>query len=197
MHTRFNKIFKFLLSFIFCLFYVLPAQAKEHQDRNYRVVWAKELTRWTAYCLSRSERDETIFNGCGSRLQAIKATQSLFRRIRIDGFVQNGSQLIKAQQVKQWLTPLQSKGLSSVERAALIELAQEGLKVTGDLHWYEVMKEAILHSIWFSGISCALHESCAVELLAVLKNAVWLQKNKSAIPQWSKQDEYIIHLNTE
>ena len=192
MHTRFNKIFKFLLSFIFCLVYVLPAQAKEYQDRNYRVVWAKELTRWTAYCSSRAERDEAIFNGCGSRLQAIKATQSLFRQIRIDGFVQNGPQLVKAQQVKQWLTPLKSKGLSSVERAALIELAQEGLQVTGDLYWYEVMKEAVLHSIWFSGISCALHESCAVELLAVLKNAVWLQKNKSVLSQWSKQDEYII-----
>ncbi|MAD61671.1 MAG: hypothetical protein CMH49_09225 [Myxococcales bacterium] len=192
MHTRFNKIFKFLLSCIFCLIYVLPTQAKEHQDLNYRVVWAKELTRWTAYCSSRSERDEAIFNGCGSRLQAIKAAQSLFRRIRIDGFVQNGPQFIEAQQVRQWLIALKGKGLSSVERAALIDLAQEGLQVTGDLYWYEVMKEAVLHSIWFSGIACALHESCAVELLAVLKNAKWLQKNKSALPQWSKQDEYII-----
>lgn len=167
-------------------------QAKEQSDDKYRIIWAKELTRWTAYCSGRQERNEVVFNGCGSRVQAIKAAQSLFRRVRIDGYIHSGPQLPQAQQVQHWFATNQSKKLSTEERRALIELAQEALQVTGNLYWYEIMKNALLGSVWFSEVSCTLNQDCARELLSVLRSALWLKNSKARFPNWSQQDEYIV-----
>ncbi len=197
MRYSLYKILMILSSCTFCLSFLEPVQAKEYEDHQYRTLWAKELTRWTAYCTTRSERSEPIFNGCGSRFQAIKATQSLFRRVRIDGFVHSGPPLVEAVYVQQWLNRQKKAGLTSRERSALIELAHEALQATGDLYWFNVLKQTLTQSIWFSGISCHLQDPCAVELLVVLKSMLWLQQKQAQLSQapsitWSEQEAYIV-----
>ena len=88
------------------------AESKHSQDMARRQVWAKELGRWSRYCLQKNEGQEQLFEGCNQRVNGIRAAQALFRLIRLDGFIQPHQEVMQAVDVQQWLKNKAFKTLS-------------------------------------------------------------------------------------
>jgi spermidine synthase len=175
------------------LSHVALAEVDLKQNALRRQVWAKELARWSGYCLGRAERPDPIFNGCVDRVNAIRATQALFREMRLAGFAKTHPHLPSADRVSQWLASNDVKdSLSPTERMAMIDLAYEGVIATGEITWYHILLQQVVKSSWFGAVQCPLDGACATELLTVLRAGYFVQNIGKQKSIQSPLESYII-----
>ena len=164
------------------------------QDAERRRIWAKEIGRWSAYCITRRNRENLVFYGCPSRLTAIRSTAAVYRMNRLSGYPKEASRLVDMAQLKLWIgDPKFIKELSSLERSSLIDLAREGLQATGHSIWYKVLTQAMLSSQWFRAITCSLESSCAIELISMIKASQLLKESIGHFTEsQSETDHYLL-----